>query len=261
MARSVPRHTHRNPLDTAHGRGPGHAVRSRDPDQVTDYGGTARACKPDREERAGCLLPSRTGDGRLPGVRTILAATGISMRILLTGGCGFIGSAVVRRLIRDGDHSVVNVDVMTYAASEDALEDAGSSPRYVHVRADITDADAIARAFAEADPDAVMHLAAEKPCRPFDRWTRAVHPHQRRRHAGDAGGRPQALGTARPRATRAVPFPPHLDRRGVSARWESTIRRSPRRRLMIRAVPIRRARRRRIISFARGSTPIISRPS
>ncbi len=83
------------------------------------------------------------------------------MRILLTGGCGFIGSAVVRRLIRDGDHSVVNIDVMTYAASEDALEDAGSSPAYAHVRADITDADAIARAFADADPDAVMHLAAE----------------------------------------------------------------------------------------------------
>ncbi len=83
------------------------------------------------------------------------------MRILLTGGCGFIGSAVIRRLIRHTSHSVVNVDVMTYAASEDALEEAGSDPRYSHVRADITDAAAIGRAFADARPDAVMHLAAE----------------------------------------------------------------------------------------------------
>ena len=83
------------------------------------------------------------------------------MRILLTGGCGFIGSAVVRHLIRHTDHSVVNVDVMTYAASEDALEEALGHPRHRHVVADITDAEAIGRAFADAQPDAVMHLAAE----------------------------------------------------------------------------------------------------
>ena len=83
------------------------------------------------------------------------------MRILLTGGCGFIGSAVVRHLIRHTRHSVVNLDVMTYAASEDALEEALSDPRHTHLRADITDADAVARAFAEHQPDAVMHLAAE----------------------------------------------------------------------------------------------------
>ena len=44
------------------------------------------------------------------------------MKVLLTGGCGFIGSAVVRHLIRDTDHVVINVDKLTYAASEDALE-------------------------------------------------------------------------------------------------------------------------------------------
>ena len=49
------------------------------------------------------------------------------MRILVTGGCGFIGSAVIRHLIRATDHSVVNVDKMTYAASEDALEEARAS--------------------------------------------------------------------------------------------------------------------------------------
>jgi len=83
------------------------------------------------------------------------------MRILLTGGCGFIGSAVVRRAIRTRSHEVVNVDCMTYAASIDALEEASESSRYVHVRADVADAAAMARVFAEYQPDAVMHLAAE----------------------------------------------------------------------------------------------------
>ncbi len=83
------------------------------------------------------------------------------MRILLTGGCGFIGSAVIRHLIRDTDHSVVNVDKMTYAASEDALEAARTHPRHTLLRADITDAAAMREIFATHQPDAVMHLAAE----------------------------------------------------------------------------------------------------
>jgi len=83
------------------------------------------------------------------------------MRILLTGGCGFIGSAVVRHLIRVTSHSVVNVDCLTYAASEAALEEAASDPRHVLVRADVTDADAMRQVFATHRPDAVMHLAAE----------------------------------------------------------------------------------------------------
>lgn len=83
------------------------------------------------------------------------------MRILLTGGCGFIGSAVVRHLIRGTDHSIVNIDKMTYAASEAALEEAGKSPRHALLRADIADAPAMRAAFAEHRPDAVMHLAAE----------------------------------------------------------------------------------------------------
>ena len=83
------------------------------------------------------------------------------MRILLTGGCGFIGSAVVRRLIGATDHSVVNVDAMTYAASEDALEDARSHSRHTLVRADVADLAAMQQIFASHRPDAVMHLAAE----------------------------------------------------------------------------------------------------
>ena len=83
------------------------------------------------------------------------------MRLLLTGGCGFIGSAVVRHAIRATDHSIVNVDKMTYAASEDALEGLLSHNRHTLVRADIADADAMAEIFATYQPDAVMHLAAE----------------------------------------------------------------------------------------------------
>ena len=83
------------------------------------------------------------------------------MRVLLTGGCGFIGSAVIRHLIRHTGHSVVNVDKMSYAASEDALEEAGRDPRHTLLRADITDAAAMAQVFATHQPDAVMHLAAE----------------------------------------------------------------------------------------------------
>lgn len=83
------------------------------------------------------------------------------MRILVTGGCGFIGSAVIRHLIRCSDHSVVNVDKMTYAASEDALEEARTDRRHLLVQADITDAAAMAQVFETHRPDAVMHLAAE----------------------------------------------------------------------------------------------------
>jgi dTDP-glucose 4,6-dehydratase len=83
------------------------------------------------------------------------------MKVLLTGGCGFIGSAVVRHLIRDTDHVVVNIDKLTYAASEDALENARGHNRHVLIRADITNAAAMRQIFATHQPDVVMHLAAE----------------------------------------------------------------------------------------------------
>lgn len=83
------------------------------------------------------------------------------MRILVTGGCGFIGSAVVRHLVRRTEHTVINVDRMTYAASVEALEEALTHPRHKLIRADVADADAIRRIFAAHLPDAVMHLAAE----------------------------------------------------------------------------------------------------
>lgn len=83
------------------------------------------------------------------------------MKLLVTGGCGFIGSAVVRHLIRHSDHVVVNVDKLTYAASHEALEEAHHHNRHILVRADVAQAPALRQIFATHQPDAVMHLAAE----------------------------------------------------------------------------------------------------
>lgn len=81
--------------------------------------------------------------------------------ILVTGGKGFIGSAVVRHLIAHTQHRVVNVDNMTYAATHGSTQAAADSPRHVFEQADICDIDRITSIFAEHSPDTVMHLAAE----------------------------------------------------------------------------------------------------
>ena len=82
------------------------------------------------------------------------------MKILVTGGCGFIGSAVVRQAVTAG-HDVVNVDKLTYAACPENVASVSDSPSYAFEQADICDAAAMARIFARHAPDAVMHLAAE----------------------------------------------------------------------------------------------------
>lgn len=82
------------------------------------------------------------------------------MKILITGGAGFIGSAVVRRAVADG-HAVVNVDCLTYAACLANVASVAGSPLYAFEQANICDAPAIARILAAHRPDAVMHLAAE----------------------------------------------------------------------------------------------------
>ena len=81
--------------------------------------------------------------------------------ILVTGGAGFIGSALVRHLLTRTEHRVVNVDSLTYAGNLDSLAPVLPHPRHVLERVDIRDADEVARVFAEHRPDAVMHLAAE----------------------------------------------------------------------------------------------------
>jgi len=82
------------------------------------------------------------------------------VKILVTGGAGFIGSAVVRRAIRDG-HEVVNLDALTYAACLGNVASVADSPLYSFVHADIRDRAALDAVFAAHAPDAVMHLAAE----------------------------------------------------------------------------------------------------
>lgn len=80
---------------------------------------------------------------------------------LVTGGAGFIGSAVVRELIRNTRHHVVNVDKLTYAGNLDSLAEITDNSRYSFVQADICDADAMQAVFEAHQPDVVMHLAAE----------------------------------------------------------------------------------------------------
>lgn len=81
--------------------------------------------------------------------------------ILVTGGAGFIGSAVVRHLIQDTQHTVVNVDKLTYAGNLESLTSVSSDPRYSFEQVDICDAAELKRVFNVHQPDVVMHLAAE----------------------------------------------------------------------------------------------------
>ncbi|TDT01960.1 dTDP-glucose 4,6-dehydratase [Erwinia rhapontici] len=83
------------------------------------------------------------------------------MKILVTGGAGFIGSAVVRHIITQTTDSVVNVDKLTYAGNPESVVGVSNDARYAFVQADICDKDAISAIFNEHQPDVVMHLAAE----------------------------------------------------------------------------------------------------
>ena len=83
------------------------------------------------------------------------------MRALVTGGAGFIGSALVRALVRDGVERVVTVDKLTYAGNVESLGDARHAPNHEFAQIDIAEQDAVRATIAGADPDVIYHLAAE----------------------------------------------------------------------------------------------------
>jgi len=83
------------------------------------------------------------------------------MRVLVTGGAGFIGSALVRHLVLDKDYQVLNVDALTYAGYLPSLRDVEGKPNYEFLQANICDRQAMEQAFAAFRPDRVMHVAAE----------------------------------------------------------------------------------------------------
>ena len=83
------------------------------------------------------------------------------MKILVTGGAGFIGSALIRYLVSDTDCEVINLDKLTYAGNLDSLQSVLGSGRYQFEQADVCDRDALESIFKKHQPDAVIHLAAE----------------------------------------------------------------------------------------------------
>ena len=180
------------------------------------------------------------------------------MRVLVTGGAGFIGSAVCRHFILDLDHEVVVVDKLTYAGNLASLAPVAANPQYVFEKHDICDVDAVNEIFAKYRPDAVVHLAAESHVdRSITGATFSSRPmfrdlHAARGRAQLSGRRPQRLGatsvSCMSRPTRSM------------ARSATTVC-SPRRRPTIQVRPIRPPRRLRIISPRRGSEPMACRSS
>ena len=106
---------------------------------------------------SGALAPQRVR-GESP---TSINFRGLNLKLIVTGGAGFIGSAVIRHLINETDITVMNLDKLTYAGNLESLTPVSDNPRYHFAQVDICDKSALEKVFNEFEPDAVMHLAAE----------------------------------------------------------------------------------------------------
>jgi dTDP-glucose 4,6-dehydratase len=115
------------------------------------------------------------------------------MRYLITGGAGFIGSAVARRLIAEGEDEICVFDKLTYAGNLASLEPIANDPCYSFVRADICDRRAVAQAFSRFVPDVVLHLAAESHVDRSIDGPAAFIENKPCRHVHDVGRRARIL--------------------------------------------------------------------
>ena len=175
-------------------------------------------------------------------------------KLLVTGGAGFIGSALVRHAIRHTDHHVLVVDKLTYAGNLDSLAPVSEDPRYLFARADITDGPRMRDLLVTFQPDVIMHLAAESH---VDRSIDGPGDFIRTNIVGTYTLLEAALTYWREPAARQearIPLPPCFDGRGVRVPpREPGI--SPKGPLTIRARLMRRPRPARIIWFAPGTAP------
>ncbi|MFN2323873.1 MAG: GDP-mannose 4,6-dehydratase, partial [Trueperaceae bacterium] len=118
---------------------------------------------PDETTPEGTTPDGTTPDGTTPDAKTRTAADGHApiRRTLVTGGAGFIGSALVRALLATGRHEVVTLDALTYAGHRASLAGTLDDPRHTFVHGDVADAAFVDELFDRVRPDAVLHLAAE----------------------------------------------------------------------------------------------------
>ena len=223
------------------------AVRWDDPDIGIDWGADGAPVLSDKDAQAPRFWPTSA---------TPFVCGGRRMKILVTGGAGFIGSAVVRQAIARG-HQVVNLDALTYAACLDNVAAVAGSNRYrLRAGRHPRPRGAGPRSSPTHRPDAVMHLAAESHVDRSIDGPGAFIADQHHRHLQPAGGRARLLDRAG--QARRLPLPPHLDRRGLRlARARRAC--SPRTRPTTRAAPIRPPRPPPTIWCAPGTRPTACR--